>query len=116
MLYEADCLVNLASGEQRDAAPATLAKEVTAMAGIGQPGQFVDTLRALGFDPQLKQFADHHRYSLADFSQLPNRPIIMTQKDAVKCAGLAGNNAWYLKISARLPASVTDAVVALVHP
>ena len=114
--YAADCLVNLASGEQRDAAPAALAREVVAVAGIGQPAQFTASLRTLGFAPQLCAFADHHRYSAADFAPLAGQPIIMTEKDAVKCAGLAGSNAWYLKISAQLPRHVIDAVAALVQP
>lgn len=111
--YAVDCLVNIDSGEQRAATPAALATEVVAVAGIAQPDQFVDTLVALGFEPARHFFADHHRYTAADFTELAQQPIIMTEKDAVKCAGLAGANAWYLKITARLPAAVTDAVVAL---
>jgi len=111
--YALDCLVNLESGEVRPATPAALASEVVAVAGIGQPDQFMDTLVALGFAPARHCFADHHSYTAADFAGLMHQPIIMTEKDAVKCAGLAGSNAWYLKISAQLPAAVTAAVVAL---
>jgi len=113
MHYAVDCLVNIDSGEQRPATPAALATEVVAVAGIAQPDQFLDTLVALGFEPARRFFADHHHYSAADFAGLAQQPIIMTEKDAVKCAGLAGKNAWYLKITARLPAAVTAAVVAL---
>jgi len=111
--YAVDCLVNIDSGERRPATPAALATQVVAVAGIAQPDQFTDTLVALGFEPARRYFADHHSYTAADFTGLAQQPIIMTEKDAVKCAGLAGANAWYLKINARLPAAVTDAVVAL---
>ncbi|MDH4040570.1 MAG: tetraacyldisaccharide 4'-kinase [Gammaproteobacteria bacterium] len=111
--YAIDSLVNLETGEARPAAPAALGREVVAVAGIGQPLQFMETLVALGFEPEQHCFADHHRYTAADFAGLGDRPIIMTEKDAVKCAGLAGDNAWYLKINAVLPDAVTSAVVAL---
>jgi tetraacyldisaccharide 4'-kinase len=111
--YAPVCLVNLASGAQCPPTPAALASAVHAVAGVGQPQQFLGSLLALGFEPRPHIFPDHHRYSAEDFSGLDDRPIIMTEKDAVKCAGLAGANAWYLKIDALLPASVVQAVVAL---
>jgi tetraacyldisaccharide 4'-kinase len=114
--YTPQCLVNLACGEIRPATPAALAREVVAVAGIGQPGQFMDTLVALGFEPAKHCFPDHHTYTAEDFAGLAHEPIIMTEKDAVKCLGLAGSNAWYLKITASVPAAVTDAVVALARP
>jgi tetraacyldisaccharide 4'-kinase len=109
-------LVNLGSGEQRSVTPAALGQEeVFAVAGIGQPGQFFDALESCGFRVQPMCFPDHHRYSAEDFDRLAGKPIIMTEKDAVKCSGLAGADAWYLKISARLPQAVTTAVAALAH-
>jgi tetraacyldisaccharide 4'-kinase len=114
--YTPDCLVNLECGEVRPATPTALAREVVAVAGIGQPGQFMDTLVALGFEPARHCFPDHHTYTASDFAGLGREPIIMTEKDAVKCVGLAGSNAWYLKITASVPAAVTNAVVALARP
>ena len=114
--YQTDCLVKLDSGRQCPPAPQTMGRAIHAVAGIGQPEQFFDSLRKLGFKPQAHTFADHHAYTAADFDGLSKRPIIMTEKDAVKCAGLAGADAWYLKISARLPEAVTGAVAALVRP
>jgi tetraacyldisaccharide 4'-kinase len=112
--YIAEGLVNLGSGEQRFATPAALGQEeVFAVAGIGQPGQFFDALESCGFRVRPLCFPDHHRYSPGDFDRLAGKPIIMTEKDAVKCSGLAGADAWYLKISARLPPAVTTAVAAL---
>ena len=111
--YEADCLVNVDSGQQLPAGPEALPGKVHAVAGLGQPAQFFDSLRALGFDLVPHAFPDHHSYRRSDFAALSARPIIMTEKDAVKCSGLAGANAWYLKIHARLPTAVTDAVAEL---
>ena len=113
--YIGEGLVNLRSGEQRSVTPAALGQEVFAVAGIGQPGQFFEALESYGFRVQPLCFPDHHRYSPGDFDRLAGKPIIMTEKDAVKCSGLAGADAWYLKISAQLPQAVTTAVAALAH-
>jgi tetraacyldisaccharide 4'-kinase len=84
------------------------------VAAIGNPARFFLHLEALGITAASKHvFADHHAYNKTDFAVIDADIILMTEKDAVKCAGLAGVNAWYLKITARLPAAVTDAVVAL---
>lgn len=45
---------------------------------------------------------------------MTDKPILMTEKDAVNCRELVGSEAWYLKISADLPVSVIAAVVARV--
>jgi tetraacyldisaccharide 4'-kinase len=113
--YQVDGLVNLRTGERRELAPAVLTERVHAVAGIGQPGQFFDTLRRAGFDLEPHAFPDHHAYTAADFLPLADAPVIMTEKDAVKCAGIVGDHAWYLRISARLPADLPGAVAALVR-
>lgn len=113
--YEQDALVNLASAEQRAVSPEKLGPRVHAVAGIGQPEQFFSALEQRGFGVEHHVFPDHHCYEPADFGQLMDRPIIMTEKDAVKCRDMAGPDAWYLKISAQLPDEVIDAVAKLVN-
>jgi tetraacyldisaccharide 4'-kinase len=111
--YEPDCLVNLATGEERAASPESIGKSVYAVAGIGQPAQFFRTMEALGFQLEQQVFPDHYAYRQADFSELGDKPILMTEKDAVKCKEFASDNAWYLRINACLPQALTEAVVAL---
>jgi tetraacyldisaccharide 4'-kinase len=113
--YRVDGLVNVISGGFRDASPLGLGVDVYAVAGIAQPTQFFNALRDCGFVPHLRIFPDHHRFRAEDFSELTDKPILMTEKDAVKCRTLVGQNAWYLKISAELPGSVIGAVVSLVR-
>jgi tetraacyldisaccharide 4'-kinase len=114
--YRALALVNVASGEQRPVAPDRTGERVHGVAGIGQPEQFFAALGRLGFQVQPHPFGDHHHYVAADFRALADRPIIMTEKDAVKCRTLAGANAWYLKIEAQLPPALVEAVAALASP
>jgi len=71
-----------------------------AIAGIGSPKRFFDTLKGLKIDCETKAFADHHQYTEADFNQLTaNQFVLMTQKDAVKCQSFANDNWWYLEVA-----------------
>ena len=111
--YRQDKLVNLASEEERAVSTDSIGSSVFAVAGLARPALFLAALGQLGFEVQARLYPDHHPYSAADFSGLQEKPIIMTEKDAVKCRGLVGADAWYLQVSAILPQAVVQAVVAL---
>jgi tetraacyldisaccharide 4'-kinase len=113
--YELDCLVNLVTGERRPVSIDTVGKKIYALAGIGQPAQFITSLERFGFEVEQCVFPDHHAYSATDIAGLGDKPIIMTEKDAVKCREFVADNAWYLRIDARLPSALPAAVAALVH-
>ncbi|TGD73605.1 tetraacyldisaccharide 4'-kinase [Mangrovimicrobium sediminis] len=112
--YQPRSWVNLHTQECLPPDAFAAGEPVLAIAGIGQPAQFFATLDTLGvcYTPQV--FPDHHAYTAADFTALPDKPILMTEKDAVKCAAFAGAQAWYLQIDARLPESLVAEVAALV--
>jgi tetraacyldisaccharide 4'-kinase len=116
--YRQAGLVNTVSGVQRPLAPAVVGQQVHAVAGIGQPQQFFQSLEDAGYSLETHAFPDHHLYTPGDFAQLGDKPVIMTEKDAVKCRDFAGQyswgqDAWYLKIEAQLPAAVCEAVADL---
>ena len=71
-----------------------------AVAGIGNPPRYFNQLRLLGFDIVEHAFADHHQYQQQDFKGWTQDCIIMTEKDAVKCARLDLADAWYLEVEA----------------
>jgi tetraacyldisaccharide 4'-kinase len=80
----------------------TLNTSVNAIAGIGAPQRFFDTLTAnkLKITSQ-KSFVDHHSFTLADFKGFDdNIALLMTEKDAVKCRGFCKANWWYLPVDA----------------
>ncbi|WP_299201832.1 tetraacyldisaccharide 4'-kinase [uncultured Amphritea sp.] len=95
-------LVSLSTGCAVAADCWTDDREVNAVAAIGNPARFSDTLVALGFKPRLHCFADHHHYTDTDLSFERSLPLIMTEKDAVKCDHIALENAWYLQVNAAL--------------
>ncbi len=79
-------------------------KTVAACAGIGNPQRFFDTLTKQGFvlEKQVK-FEDHQKYSLSKIASVSDSlPILMTEKDAIKCKEFAQDNWWYLPVDARL--------------
>jgi len=56
-------------------------------------------------------FEDHHRFRAEDFAGMTG-PILMTEKDAVKCAGLGLENAWAVPVEAELGTGFFAAVEA----
>lgn len=76
-------------------------KSVHAVAGIGNPARFFDTLNRLGIQTTDHIFTDHHRFSADDLDFSDNREIIMTAKDAVKCSQFAKPDHWVLEVEAK---------------
>lgn len=77
-------------------------QDVHAVAGIGNPQRFFSYLRSLGLRVILHQFPDHHDFSAEDVAYSTEGPVVMTEKDAVKCRTFANENHYYLKISVRM--------------
>ena len=78
---------------------------INAMAGIGDPGRFFTTLTAQGFVlEQAQGFNDHHHFTGEDFTVFDAQlPLLMTEKDAVKCRTFAGEHMWFVPVEAMLP-------------
>lgn len=101
MSLKPDQVINLKTG-QRDNITA-IKDQLVAMAGIGHPPRFFKTLETLGATPVYQQgFADHKDFEPSELDQLTQKGkhLIMTEKDAVKCANYAKDNWWYLPVSA----------------
>lgn len=75
---------------------------VHAVAGIGHPERFFQTLADMGLNPHCHRFPDHYAYRPKDLNLKPSLPLVMTAKDAVKCQPFAEHNWWYLSVSAAL--------------
>ena len=89
---------------------------VNAVAGIGNPGRFFDLLKGARIKVIEHVFPDHHAYRREDFENMnPELPILMTEKDAVKCRKLGLANAWFLSVEALLPADWEAAMLGEVR-
>ncbi len=118
MTLTANELRNIQTGE---AAPLVdfLANNVmvNAIAGIGSPQRFFDTLQNLGFNLQQQQgFIDHKGFTINDFNQFKdNIPLLMTEKDAVKCQEFAQDNWWYLPVDAQFSKQDEQRLIQCLH-
>ena len=78
--------------------------KVHAIAGIGNPQRFFDSLEILGIQAVPHRFPDHHQFTPEDFDAIPaGSVIVMTEKDAVKCHDLELEKAWYVPVETHLP-------------
>ncbi|ASG68758.1 tetraacyldisaccharide 4'-kinase [Francisella halioticida] len=77
-----------------------LNKKVVAVAGIGNPTKFFQTLVDNRVDiVDKKIFKDHYKFEQKDFANIKdNQAVVMTYKDAIKCKSFARDNWWYLDI------------------
>lgn len=89
--------------------PAVLKQDVHALAGIGNPQRFFDTLGELGWQASCHAFADHHAYNAVELAFARDKVLLMTEKDAVKCEAFAGEHWWYLVVTAELERGFTQA-------
>lgn len=78
-------------------------QRVHAVAGIGDPERFFATLRSHGIAIVPHAFADHHRYTAEDLRFGSDLPVLMTEKDAVKCMRFAGERHYSVPVSGALP-------------
>lgn len=83
---------------------------VHAVAGIGNPARFFSALREQGLHVIEHAFPDHHAFVAEDFIFGDNLPIVMTEKDAVKCCNLDLKNAWSVPAEAEISAEFFAAV------
>lgn len=85
-------------------------RRVHAVAAIGNPARFFDGLRAHGIEVIAHAFPDHHAFAAAELAFGDELPVLMTEKDAVKCLAFATPLLWCVPVRAELPAAFFDAV------
>ena len=90
-------------------------ERVHAVAGIGNPQRFFDQLRGLHIDVVEHAFADHFEFAANDIQFGDALPVLMTRKDAVKCAAFADERHWSVPVRAQLPEQFYDNLADLVR-
>ena len=92
-------------------------RRLHALAGIGDPRRFFAQLATLGLEFTEHPFPDHHHYTLADLDFARDGVLLMTEKDAVKCAALpvheAWDEVWVLPVDAQLDAGDASLLLKL---
>jgi tetraacyldisaccharide 4'-kinase len=91
--------VNMVTGEQKPLQK-FIGVACHALAGIGNPERFFKLLESAGLACKTHSFPDHYKFQLDDISFSDSEPVLMTEKDAVKCMGFAGEQHWYVPVKA----------------
>ncbi len=111
-------VVNLWDSTRRQCLADFSGHEVHAVAGIGYPGRFFSQLRQAGLRVREHPFPDHHPFRPTDLQFGDDRPVLMTEKDAVKCQTFTAEhpqNVWYVPIQARPDDGFARRVLALLE-
>jgi len=92
---------------------------VHAVAAIGNPQRFFDMLRNTGLTIYEHPMPDHHPFKPGDLDFGDALPVLMTEKDAVKCAAFADERCWFVPVTAEFSEAeargLIDVVLARVH-
>jgi tetraacyldisaccharide 4'-kinase len=86
-------------------------RRLHAVAGIGHPQRFFDSLAALGLAFTPHAFPDHHAFVPADLEFAACDAVLMTAKDAVKCRAFGRDDLVALAVAARVDEALADFVI-----
>lgn len=88
---------------------------VHAIAGIGNPKQFFDQLKHSGLEIIEHPFPDHYPFKKTDLDFGEIQPIVVTEKDAVKCQRFYLHNIWYQPIKAIVDNQFTEQLLQILE-
>ncbi len=111
MMFRAGVLHNLLDSGLTTEIAALQGQRIHAVAGIGNPRRFFQQLHDLGLTAETHAFVDHHAFRAEDLAFAGDAPVLMTEKDAVKCAAFARSNWWYLPVDAEVDRALADDVI-----
>ena len=105
MTLQPSKFVHLNTGKSYDIDKWPMHNQIHAVAGLGNPGRFFDTLSQLNFDIERHPFPDHQQFEESDLKFLDHHPIIMTEKDAARCKSFENPKIWYLTVEPKIEES-----------
>ena len=113
MMVEGDIAVNLVTKEEKLLTDFCLIPS-HALAGIGNPNRFFDLLEKKGISLDCHAFLDHYQFTADDIKFNDDKPVLMTEKDAVKCVSFATEKHWYVRINATPQKQFVDKLFTLI--
>jgi tetraacyldisaccharide 4'-kinase len=108
MQLEGDVAHRMSDARERQPLQAWRGQAVHAVAGIGNPSRFFLHVGQLGPKVVPHPFPDHHRFSAGELEFGDERPVLMTEKDAVKLRRHARPDWWVLPVTASLAPGFGD--------
>jgi len=85
-----------------------LPNKITAVAALGNPQRFFDDLLKQGVAGKTISLPDHATFTAEFFSKINAQCILITEKDAVKCAAITDDRIWVVPMTLILPDSLAD--------
>ena len=86
-------------------------KKCVVITAIADPDRFYQQLSEEGLQFERIEFLDHHYFSLEDLQNYQDSTVLMTEKDAVKCQTLAGQDWWQVSQEVRTDGGVVESVL-----
>ncbi len=102
MALEGENFVRMTDARDVRTAKSFAGQKAHAVSGIGDPKRFFLQLARFGLKLVPHPFPDHHAFRAADFEFGDAAPVVMTEKDAVKCKRFAQAHYWVFPVSATL--------------
>lgn len=102
MQLQGENLVRMTDARDVRAAKSFAGQKVHAVAGIGDPQRFFLQLAGFGLKVVPHPFPDHHPFRAEELEFGDGAPVVMTEKDAVKCKRFAKEHHWVFPVSASL--------------
>ena len=87
-----------------------------AVAGIGHPPRYFQHLERMAIPFTPHAFPDHHPYSANDLAFTNCDAILLTEKDAVKCAAFADARYWVLRVDAQIDPALIELILRKITP
>lgn len=115
MTMVGNTITNLINQDLRQPLGSLINKPLHVIAGIGNPQRFFQTLKQAGLNFDTRIFPDHHHYCADDLEFDDDYPVLMTEKDAVKCYHLAHKNTWMLPVDAQLDSGFSKSLQHLLE-
>lgn len=115
MTLDAEQAVGLLDGQTRPLS-SFAGQRVHAVAGIGNPERFFNMLRTHGVKVSGRALDDHVVLTRAMISFDDDLPVLMTEKDAVKCRQLADGRHYYVPVSARFASADEASLMSVIEP
>lgn len=115
MNLQGDVLFSLNTNSEKMFLKALENKTAHAIAGIGNPQRFFSSLRNQHINLIEHVFPDHYLFKREDIYFCDNLPVIMTEKDAVKCISFADGRHWYLPVQAEMSLGFDEKIISLLE-
>ena len=85
-----------------------LPNKITAVAALGNPQRFFDDLLRNGIAAKTIPLPDHATYTPEFFEKMNAQCILITEKDAVKCAAITDERIWVVPMTLTLSDSLAE--------